>query len=174
MDHNNIHTSINTTWPYHSNIWLQCRYKIEIEVVQNGAHGNFVFWDHEVSQLLQKSTAQLRATMPEVTDNYNFFALSYFLFILNMAWFILCQQAGIIDPLEFPLAPDSMLGLKFAFKVKWQPCWGSSSVVQLLRYKELIKHLEGTSESREGKHFLMVFIFPFCYLIMMCVVDFVY
>lgn len=83
-------------------------YKIEIEVVQDGAHGNFVFWDREVSQLLQKSTAQLWAIMHEVTNNYNYFALSSFLFILNMEWFILCQQSTRVS---------SSTGLNVGFEV---------------------------------------------------------
>ncbi|KAL5078332.1 hypothetical protein RYX36_017316, partial [Vicia faba] len=38
------------------------------------------------------------------------------------------ENAGIDDPLEFPLALDQLLSLEMAFKVKWQPQWNNCSV----------------------------------------------
>ncbi|KAL5064194.1 hypothetical protein RYX36_025931 [Vicia faba] len=91
-------------------------FKIVVEAVQHGCCGNSVFWDSEAAKSLKTSAAQLRSTMIE---------------------------AGINDPLEFPLALDVMLGLKFAFKVKWHPRFGTCSVVQFLKDKKLIAQLEG-------------------------------
>ncbi|CAI8612671.1 unnamed protein product [Vicia faba] len=94
-------------------IW---RYKILIEVIHEGNTTKFVFWDHEAAMLLDTSSTQMRATM---------------------------IQAGITNPLEFPLALDAMLEKKFAFKVKWDLKWKSSFVVQFIKDEQLIAHLEG-------------------------------
>ncbi|KAI5446376.1 hypothetical protein KIW84_014274 [Lathyrus oleraceus] len=72
------------------------RYKIDIEVVDNGSNAIFVFWDLECTELLEMFVAQLRQTMVE---------------------------DGIHDPLEFPSVLHHLLGYEFAFKVKWHPKW---------------------------------------------------
>ncbi|CAI8619193.1 unnamed protein product [Vicia faba] len=94
-------------------IW---RYKIFIEVVHEGNTAKFVLWDREAAELLDTSAAQMQATMIHVR---------------------------ITDPLEFPLSLDSMLGKKFAFKVKWDPRWKSSSIVLFIKDNHLIAMLEG-------------------------------
>ncbi|XP_058731680.1 uncharacterized protein LOC131623307 isoform X2 [Vicia villosa] len=95
------------------------RYKIEIEVCYSGKSCNFVFWDRECAQILDLSAAQMRDTM---------------------------IQAGIHDPLEFPLALDAMLNLEMAFKVKWHPRWKNCSVVMILRDDPFIKQLKAPWE----------------------------
>ncbi|XP_058776139.1 uncharacterized protein LOC131650446 [Vicia villosa] len=66
-------------------------YKIEIEVTHGGQSYNFVFWNRECEMLLGLSASQLRNTM---------------------------IQAGITDPLDFPLALDQLLKLEMAMKIK--------------------------------------------------------
>ncbi|XP_058784467.1 uncharacterized protein LOC131659272 [Vicia villosa] len=68
------------------------RYKILIEVFNDGTKATFVIWDREDFQLL---------------------------------------KAGIIDPLEFPLALDALVGITMVFKVKWQPDWENVSVMSI-------------------------------------------
>ncbi|XP_058726383.1 uncharacterized protein LOC131597723 [Vicia villosa] len=97
-------------------IW---RYKIEIEAVHKGVPCKFIFWDRECTDLLEISAAQMRDTM---------------------------IQAGITDPLEFPLALDKMLDLELAFRVKWQPSWDSCSVVMLIKDKPFVQQLKAPWE----------------------------
>ncbi|KAL5099736.1 hypothetical protein RYX36_004063, partial [Vicia faba] len=92
------------------------RFKIFVEVVHEGNTAKFLFWNQEATELLDTTAAQTRATM--IHD-------------------------GITDSLEFPLALDVMLGKKFAFKVKWDPKWKSSSIVQFIKDNHLITILEG-------------------------------
>ncbi|CAI8607726.1 unnamed protein product [Vicia faba] len=94
-------------------IW---RFNIFIGVIKNGYTNNFVFWDLKSVELLKTSTAQVRSTI---------------------------IKAGITDPLEFPLALDAMLGLKFSFKVKCIPRWSSTSVAMYLKDEGVFKKLEG-------------------------------
>ncbi|XP_058751503.1 uncharacterized protein LOC131624572 [Vicia villosa] len=94
-------------------------YKIEIEVVHLGISCKFIFWDRECTDILEISAAQMRDTM---------------------------IQAGITDPLEFPLALDAMLDLELAFRVKWKPNWDSCSVVMLIKDKPFVKQLKAPWE----------------------------
>ncbi|KAL5063752.1 hypothetical protein RYX36_025489 [Vicia faba] len=55
-------------------------------------------------------------------------------------------EAGLHDPLEFPLAPDQVLDVKMYFKVKWQPRWKNCSVVMLLKNDPFIKQLSDQFE----------------------------
>ncbi|XP_058780943.1 uncharacterized protein LOC131655057 [Vicia villosa] len=91
------------------------RYKILIDVVHEGCETTFVLWDRECLQLLEITSAQMRSTLLE---------------------------AGISDPLEFPLALDALVGLDLAFKVKWQPSWNNATVVSIYEDKAVIKELE--------------------------------
>ncbi|XP_058736051.1 uncharacterized protein LOC131608135 isoform X3 [Vicia villosa] len=95
------------------------RYKILIDVVHNGCETTFVLWDRECLQLLKVTSAQMRATMLE---------------------------AGITDPLEFPLALDGLVGLKLVFKVKWQPSWNNATVVSIYDDKAAFKQLEDSMD----------------------------
>ncbi|XP_058764091.1 uncharacterized protein LOC131637518 [Vicia villosa] len=94
------------------------RYKIEIEVTHGGKSCNFVFWNRECEMLLGLSASQLRNTM---------------------------IQAGITDPLDFPLALDQLLKLEMAMKIK-------ESVDEAKTYAnedcELVTDLEITSEHK--------------------------
>ncbi|XP_058727793.1 uncharacterized protein LOC131599472 [Vicia villosa] len=80
------------------------RYKILIDVVHDDVKTTFVLWDRECLQLLKLTSAQMRSNMLE---------------------------AGITDPLEFPLVLDDLVGLDMAFKVKWQPSWDNATVVSI-------------------------------------------
>ncbi|XP_058726552.1 uncharacterized protein LOC131597911 [Vicia villosa] len=91
------------------------RYKIEIEAVHLGVPCKFIFWDRECTDILEISAAQMRDTM---------------------------IQAGITDPLEFPLALDKMLDLELAFRVTWQPSWDSCSVVMFIKDKPFVEQLK--------------------------------
>ncbi|KAL5062469.1 hypothetical protein RYX36_024206, partial [Vicia faba] len=91
-------------------------FNIFIGVIQNGYTTNFVFWDLKAAELLKTSTTQVHSTMIE---------------------------AGITDPLEFPLALDTMLGLKFSFKVKCIPRWSSTFIAMYLKDEGVFKKLEG-------------------------------
>ncbi|XP_058769374.1 uncharacterized protein LOC131643240 [Vicia villosa] len=102
------------------------RYKIEIEVTHGGKSYNFVFWNRECEMLLGLSTSQLRNTM---------------------------IQAGITDPLDFPLALDQLLKLEMAMKVKWYPRWKNCSVVMIIKNDPIIQQLKekwGTDEIKES------------------------
>ncbi|XP_058744477.1 uncharacterized protein LOC131617133 [Vicia villosa] len=66
------------------------RYKIRVDVLHAGTKCKFVLWDKESEELLEVSVAHMRETM---------------------------FQAGIFDPLEFPLALD-MLVLTFGIMLK--------------------------------------------------------
>ncbi|XP_050915534.1 uncharacterized protein LOC127130595 [Lathyrus oleraceus] len=90
------------------------RYKIEVEIVDNGISSIFVFWDHECNELLEIYASQLRKTM---------------------------LQDGISNPLEFSLVLDNLIGHGFAFKVKWQPRWKNASVMMVVHDKETIHKL---------------------------------
>ncbi|XP_058784404.1 uncharacterized protein LOC131659197 [Vicia villosa] len=91
--------------------------KILIDVVHEGCETTFVLWDRECLQLLKLTSAQMRNTMLE---------------------------AGISDPLEFPLALDALVELDLAFKVKWQPSWNNTTVVSIYKDKTVIKDLENS------------------------------
>ncbi|XP_058746645.1 uncharacterized protein LOC131619576 [Vicia villosa] len=81
------------------------RYKILIEVFNAGTKATFVIWDREAFQLLKVTAAQMRTNLIE---------------------------AGITDPLEFPAALDTLVGMTMVFKVKWQPDWDNGSVMSIL------------------------------------------
>ncbi|XP_058761316.1 uncharacterized protein LOC131634701 [Vicia villosa] len=101
---------------------MMFRYKIEIEVTHGGQSCNFVFWNRECEMLLGLSASQLRNTM---------------------------IQAGITDPLDFPLALDQLLKLEMAMKVKWHPRWKNCSVVMIIKNDPIIQQLKekwGTDE----------------------------
>ncbi|XP_058776865.1 uncharacterized protein LOC131651214 [Vicia villosa] len=103
------------------------RYKIEIEVTHGGQSCNFVFWNRECEMLLGLSASQLRNTM---------------------------IQAGITDPLDFPLALDQLLKLEMAMKVKWHPRWKNCSVVMIIKNDPIIQQLKekwGTDEVSSNK-----------------------
>ncbi|XP_058728348.1 uncharacterized protein LOC131600162 [Vicia villosa] len=70
------------------------KYKIEVEGFHLDTSYKFIFWDRECQQILGISAAQMRDTM---------------------------IQAGITDPLDFPLKLDAMLDLDLALRVRWQP-----------------------------------------------------
>ncbi|XP_058756262.1 uncharacterized protein LOC131629498 [Vicia villosa] len=91
------------------------RYKIEIEVTHGGESCNFVFWNRECEMLLGLSASQLRNTM---------------------------IQAGITDPLDFPLALDQLLKLEMAMKVKWHPRWKNCSVIMIIKNDPTIQQLK--------------------------------
>ncbi|XP_058726316.1 uncharacterized protein LOC131597649 [Vicia villosa] len=102
------------------------RYKIEIEVTHGGKSCNFVFWNRECEMLLGLSASQLRNTM---------------------------IQAGITDPLDFPLALDQLLKLEMAMKVKWHPRWKNCSVVMIIKNDHIIQQLKekwGTDEIKKS------------------------
>ncbi|XP_058753022.1 uncharacterized protein LOC131626208 [Vicia villosa] len=80
------------------------RYKILIEVFNAGTKASFVIWDREAFQLLKVTAAQMRTNLLE---------------------------AGITDPLEFPVALDALVGMTMVFKVKWQPDWENASVMSI-------------------------------------------
>ncbi|XP_058775346.1 uncharacterized protein LOC131649610 [Vicia villosa] len=68
------------------------------------AQASFVIWDREAFQLLKVTAAQMRTNLLE---------------------------AGITDPLEFPVALDALVGMTMVFKVKWQPDWENASVLSI-------------------------------------------
>ncbi|XP_058783248.1 uncharacterized protein LOC131657918 [Vicia villosa] len=82
------------------------RYRILIDVINNGCRATFVLWDRECTELLEVTAAQMRNTLLE---------------------------AGVTNPLEYPVALDSLVGLKLGFKVKWQPDWDNGTVVSIYR-----------------------------------------
>ncbi|XP_058727010.1 uncharacterized protein LOC131598426 [Vicia villosa] len=81
------------------------RYKILIEVFNAGTKATFVIWDREAFQLLKVTAAQMRTDLIE---------------------------AGVTDPLDFPVALDALVGKTMVFKVKWQPDWENGSVMSIL------------------------------------------
>ncbi|XP_058784257.1 uncharacterized protein LOC131659029 [Vicia villosa] len=91
------------------------RYKIEIEVTHGGKSCNFVFWNRECEMLLGLSASQHRNTM---------------------------IQAGITDPLDFPLTLDQLLKLEMAMKVKWHPRWKKCSVIMIIKNDPIIQQLK--------------------------------
>ncbi|XP_058776377.1 uncharacterized protein LOC131650694 [Vicia villosa] len=102
-------------------------YKIEIEVTHGGKSCNFVFWNRECEMLLGLSASQLRNTM---------------------------IQAGITNPLDFPLALDQLLKLEMTMKVKWHPRWKNCSVVMIIKNDPIIQQLKekwGTDEVSSNK-----------------------
>ncbi|XP_058768016.1 uncharacterized protein LOC131641704 [Vicia villosa] len=94
------------------------RYKIEIEVTHWGKSCNFVFWNRECEMLLGLSASQLRNTM---------------------------IQAGITDPLDFPLALDQLLKLEMAMKIKESVDEAKTNANEDC---ELVTDLEITSEHK--------------------------
>ncbi|XP_058783210.1 uncharacterized protein LOC131657876 [Vicia villosa] len=88
------------------------KYKIEVEGVHLETSCKLIFWDRECTQILGVSAAQMRDTM---------------------------IQAGITDPLEFPLKLDAMTGLDLALRVRWQPSWDSCSVIMFVADKPFVK-----------------------------------
>ncbi|XP_058784084.1 uncharacterized protein LOC131658852 [Vicia villosa] len=82
------------------------RYRILIDVINDGCHATFVLWDRECTELLEVTAAQMRNTLLE---------------------------AGVTNPLEYPVALDRLVGLKLGFKVKWQPDWDNGTVVSIYR-----------------------------------------
>ncbi|KAI5423963.1 hypothetical protein KIW84_030257 [Lathyrus oleraceus] len=93
-------------------------------LVHSGSHCHFVLWDQESSQILGVSTAQMRCTMIE---------------------------ARINDPLEFPLALGTLLGMEITFKVKWQPHWNSFSIAMILQDEAIINQLNSPWEQEKIK-----------------------
>ncbi|XP_058774959.1 uncharacterized protein LOC131649219 [Vicia villosa] len=91
------------------------RYKIKVGVLHAGTKCKFVLWDKESEELLEVSAAHMRETM---------------------------FQAGIFDPLDFPLALDKLLDQELAFKVKWQPDWSNCSVIMLVKDKPIVDQLK--------------------------------
>ncbi|XP_058776860.1 uncharacterized protein LOC131651209 [Vicia villosa] len=91
------------------------RYKIKVDVLHAGTKCKFVLWDKESGELLEVSAAHMRETM---------------------------FQAGIFDPLDFPLALDKLLDQELAFKVKWQPDWSNCSVIMLVKDKSVVDQLK--------------------------------
>ncbi|KAI5441059.1 hypothetical protein KIW84_010498 [Lathyrus oleraceus] len=61
------------------------------------------------------------------------------------------KEAGIEDPLEYPLALDSFLGLRMKFKVKWQLRWGNAYVISVFHDEPVIKQLLGNWEKEKIK-----------------------
>ncbi|XP_058744322.1 uncharacterized protein LOC131616890 [Vicia villosa] len=74
------------------------------EFFNSGTKSSFVIWDREAFQLLKVTAAQMRTNLLE---------------------------AGITDPLEFPVALDALVGMTMVFKVKWQPDWENASVMSI-------------------------------------------
>ncbi|XP_058734329.1 uncharacterized protein LOC131606060 [Vicia villosa] len=74
------------------------------EFFNAGTNASFVIWDREAFQLLKVNAAQMRTNLLE---------------------------AGITDPLEFPVALDALVGMTMVFKVKWQPDWENASVMSI-------------------------------------------
>ncbi|XP_058724536.1 uncharacterized protein LOC131596005 [Vicia villosa] len=91
------------------------RYKIEVGVLHAGTKCKFVLWDKESEDLLEVSAAHMRETM---------------------------FQAGIFDPLDYPLTLDKLLNQELAFKVKWQPNWSNCSVIMLVKDKPVVDQLK--------------------------------
>ncbi|XP_058745168.1 uncharacterized protein LOC131617916 isoform X3 [Vicia villosa] len=50
-------------------------------------------------------------------------------------------EAGITDPLDYPLALDGLVGLTMAFKVKWQPSLNNATVVSIYQDRSVINQL---------------------------------
>jgi hypothetical protein len=48
-------------------------------------------------------------------------------------------QAGVNNPLEYPLCVDTICGRTFALRIKWQPTWGTCSVQSLKEDDTIIK-----------------------------------
>jgi hypothetical protein len=48
-------------------------------------------------------------------------------------------QAGVTNPLEYPLCVDNICGRTFALRIKWQPTWGTCSVQSLKEDDTIIK-----------------------------------
>ncbi|XP_058733258.1 uncharacterized protein LOC131604860 [Vicia villosa] len=104
------------------------RYKIEIVDTHGGKICNFVFWNRECEMLLGLSVSQLRNTM---------------------------IQAGITDPLDFPLAVDQLLKLEMAMK-QLKEKWGTDEIresvdeakIDVNEDCELVTDLEITSEHK--------------------------
>ncbi|XP_058726556.1 uncharacterized protein LOC131597914 [Vicia villosa] len=98
-------------------------YKIEVEGFHLETSCKFIFWDRECSQILGVSAAQMRNTMIE---------------------------AGITDPLDFPLRLDAMLHLDLALRVRWQPSWDSCSVIMFVDDKPFVKQFGAQWEPTEA------------------------
>ncbi|XP_058784014.1 uncharacterized protein LOC131658771 [Vicia villosa] len=99
-------------------------YKIEVEGFHLDTFCKFIFWDRECTQILGISAAQM--------------------------WDIMIQ-AGITDPLDFPLKLDAMLDLDLALRVRWQPSWDSCSVIMFVDDKPFVKQFSTPWEPTQIK-----------------------
>ncbi|WJX28421.1 hypothetical protein P8452_17141 [Trifolium repens] len=91
---------------------INLRYKLEFEVDYEGTTAKIVLWDQQCNELLGKTAAELQLIMIE---------------------------AGVNNPLEYPLCVDTICGRTFALRIKWQPTWGTCSVQSLKEDDTIIK-----------------------------------
>ncbi|XP_058751158.1 uncharacterized protein LOC131624214 [Vicia villosa] len=101
------------------------KYKMEVEGVHLETSCKLIFWDRECTQILGVSAAQMRDTM---------------------------IQAGITDPLDFPLKLDAMTGLDLALRVRWQPSWDSCSVIMFVADKPFVKQFGEQWQPTQANH----------------------
>ncbi|XP_058774953.1 uncharacterized protein LOC131649214 [Vicia villosa] len=99
------------------------KYKIEVEGFHLDMSYKFIFLDRGCQQILGISAAQMRDTM---------------------------IQAGITDPLDFPLKLDAMLDLDLALRVRWQPSWDSCSIIMFIDDKSFVKQFGAPWEPRQA------------------------
>ncbi|WJX29887.1 hypothetical protein P8452_18484 [Trifolium repens] len=91
---------------------INLRFKLEYEVDYEGTTAKIVLWDQQCNELLGKTAAELQLIMIE---------------------------AGVTNPLEYPLCVDNICGRTFALRIKWQPTWGTCSVQSLKEDDTIIK-----------------------------------
>ncbi|WJX79778.1 hypothetical protein P8452_62863 [Trifolium repens] len=94
---------------------INLRYKLDLDVEYQGVKTVFVFWDRECNELIGKTAADLHAEMVE---------------------------AGVTNPLEYPLDVDNCTRRKLACRIKLQPNFNNYSVQAVKVDEEVIKKIE--------------------------------
>jgi hypothetical protein len=65
---------------------------------------------------------------------------------------LILLQAGVTNPLEYPLCVDNICGRTFALRIKWQPTWGTCSVQSLKEDEAIIKRVKDLFPKDEVFH----------------------
>ncbi|KAK2394376.1 replication protein A 70 kDa DNA-binding subunit B [Trifolium repens] len=108
---------------------INLRYKLEFEVDYEGTTAKIVLWDQQCNELLGKTAAELQLIMIE---------------------------AGVTNPLEYPLCVDNICGRTFALRVKWQPTWGTCSVQSLKEDEAIINKIKDLFPKDEATSKMML------------------
>lgn len=108
---------------------INLRFKLEVEVEYNGVATKFFLWDRECNELLGTTAAELQRVMTE---------------------------AGVTNPLEYPVHLDQLENREFVCKVKWQPTWDSCSVQAIKEDEGLVEKIKALFPKTEEDDILAV------------------